>query len=213
MLKQSGGEEGPPVARAAHETFSVTPPRRTSPLILVFTVAGGCLVALLLLGGLAAAIMYPVFGSARLAAQSTACRSNLKQVAVGMMMYAQDYDEQLPPSGIWQDGVLPYIKNTQVFVCPSRRHLVAGYAYNALLDRRKMKEILAPAGTPMVFESFLGVPNGADRLESFVTTHSGRGNIAYADGHVTAVSAAPPASSGLALDKPKKAKKPAKRGR
>jgi prepilin-type N-terminal cleavage/methylation domain-containing protein/prepilin-type processing-associated H-X9-DG protein len=40
-----------------------------------------------------AAILFPVFAQARDKARQTACLSNMKQIGLGMMMYAQDYDE------------------------------------------------------------------------------------------------------------------------
>jgi len=87
-----------------------------------------------------AAILFPVFARAREAARATSCKSNLKQVGTAVLMYTQDYDETLPfhtylaaatpryPAvdvlntddyGVVGDLVLPYIKNRQVFGCPS----------------------------------------------------------------------------------------------
>ena len=76
-----------------------------------------------------AAILFPVFARAREAARATSCRSNLKQLGAGFAMYAQDYDEQLTPSFLyyssgnnlvwWPDLVRPYVKNEQVYLCPS----------------------------------------------------------------------------------------------
>ena len=43
-----------------------------------------------------AAILFPVFAQARAKARQTACLSNEKQMGIGMMLYAQDYDETLP---------------------------------------------------------------------------------------------------------------------
>jgi len=90
-----------------------------------------------------AAILFPVFAQAREKARQTSCTSNMKQIALSLQMYAQDYDERFfasgqlpltkgepPPAG---DGtnivkmmgggtsyfVQPYIKNTQIFTCPS----------------------------------------------------------------------------------------------
>jgi prepilin-type N-terminal cleavage/methylation domain-containing protein/prepilin-type processing-associated H-X9-DG protein len=40
-----------------------------------------------------AAILFPVFAQARDKARQTACLSNMKQIGLGLMMYAQDYDE------------------------------------------------------------------------------------------------------------------------
>ena len=45
-----------------------------------------------------AAILFPVFGRARENARRSSCQSNLKQIGLGIMQYAQDYDEVLPPS-------------------------------------------------------------------------------------------------------------------
>jgi prepilin-type N-terminal cleavage/methylation domain-containing protein/prepilin-type processing-associated H-X9-DG protein len=47
-----------------------------------------------------AAILFPVFARARENARRASCQSNLKQIALGIMQYTQDYDEGYPPS-IW----------------------------------------------------------------------------------------------------------------
>jgi general secretion pathway protein G len=43
-----------------------------------------------------AAILFPVFATARAKARQTTCVSNLKQIGLAVQMYAQDYDGQLP---------------------------------------------------------------------------------------------------------------------
>lgn len=43
-----------------------------------------------------AAILFPVFARAREAARKATCLSNLRQLAIAALMYAQDYDEVLP---------------------------------------------------------------------------------------------------------------------
>ncbi len=75
---------------------------------------------------LLAAILFPVFARARENARRASCQSNLKQIALGWLMYAQDYDGRLSyypydadPSPNVMGKVLPYVKNTQVFRCPS----------------------------------------------------------------------------------------------
>lgn len=77
---------------------------------------------------LLAAILFPVFGQARSSARQTVCRSNLKQLGLGMLQYAQDYDEYFPcgnggtistTMGLgWAGQLQPYVKNTQIFHCP-----------------------------------------------------------------------------------------------
>jgi len=73
-----------------------------------------------------AAILFPVFAQAREKARQTSCLSNNKQLATAIMMYAQDYDESFP-AGLqndwWMDTWIrttqPYVKNFQVYRCPS----------------------------------------------------------------------------------------------
>src|SRR2546423_851760 len=96
-----------------------------------------------------AAILFPVFAQARESARQSSCLSNTKQLGLGIMQYVQDYDEKFPlwiwcdsvgganpvvsgpgtpdtPWGPWKNNhtgwdktTQPYIKNVQVFKCPS----------------------------------------------------------------------------------------------
>lgn len=94
-----------------------------------------------------AAILFPVFAEARKSAQHTACLSNIRQIGVATLMYAQDYDEVFPydmkprfsPSVIadtlprefpadrsnrWDGAPLvpvlnPYLKNAHIWFCPA----------------------------------------------------------------------------------------------
>lgn len=45
-----------------------------------------------------AAILFPVFARARENARRASCMSNMKQLALGMMQYVQDYDERYAPN-------------------------------------------------------------------------------------------------------------------
>jgi prepilin-type N-terminal cleavage/methylation domain-containing protein/prepilin-type processing-associated H-X9-DG protein len=89
-----------------------------------------------------AAILFPVFAQARESARQTSCLSNEKQITLGILQYTQDYDEKFPlwlydnnsgsrgqpdsPWGPWKNNhigwdkaVQPYVKNAQIFKCPS----------------------------------------------------------------------------------------------
>lgn len=94
---------------------------------------------------LLAAILFPVFGRARENARRSSCMSNLKQIGLGLLQYAQDADERLPaprssnsadPSfdpwsgetqndngtaarASWRQKIYPYVKSAQLFRCPS----------------------------------------------------------------------------------------------
>lgn len=126
------------------------------------------------------------------------CRSNLRQLTTGLLMYSQDYDDQSAPASGWEECLDPYIKNRYVYVCPQRPDTLHAYAYNRLLDRRPTKEIRDAAQAPVFFDSALGSAGGADRLQSFVRPHDGRGMIAFADAHVEAMRKTPRADAGLA---------------
>jgi len=66
-----------------------------------------------------AAILFPVFAKAREKARQTSCLSNIKQLCLAMLQYAQDYDEKLTGRVLWNQKTQPYIKNEQIFRCPS----------------------------------------------------------------------------------------------
>jgi prepilin-type N-terminal cleavage/methylation domain-containing protein/prepilin-type processing-associated H-X9-DG protein len=78
-----------------------------------------------------AAILFPVFARARENARKSSCQNNLKQLALGFKQYTNDFDERypivavtvgsatgVPPYG-WADALQPYIRNNQVYQCPS----------------------------------------------------------------------------------------------
>jgi len=83
-----------------------------------------------------AAILFPVFARARENARKTNCQSNLKQIGLAFMQYAQDYDEtlvhyNLTNVGNWMKMLEPYLKNTGVLRCPSAPQSASVcYGYN-----------------------------------------------------------------------------------
>src|SRR5256714_3015137 len=75
-----------------------------------------------------AAILFPVFAQAREKARQTACLSNLRQIGVATLMYAQDYDENIVHTELggdtgqeyyWGDMLAPYTRNHDILACPS----------------------------------------------------------------------------------------------
>ncbi len=105
-----------------------------------------------------AAILFPVFAKAREKARQSNCGSNVKQLALGIFQYAQDYDERLPPRyyrtnpavaggpNIWDHLVQPYVKNQQIQRCPSERDMMYGYAMDNL-NWQAMALFVSPAET------------------------------------------------------------------
>jgi prepilin-type N-terminal cleavage/methylation domain-containing protein/prepilin-type processing-associated H-X9-DG protein len=110
-----------------------------------------------------AAILFPVFAQAREAARKASCQSNLKQLGTALLMYAQDYDETMPledgatgvqfnpltmpptaralsptslntRSCVWAASMQSYVKNWNVFSCPSCPEVAFG---NPILPTEK----------------------------------------------------------------------------
>ncbi len=166
-----------------------------------------------------AAILFPVFARAREKARQSSCLSNIKQIALGEMMYLQDYDEVFHS---WSEataaGTLiypcwllqPYIKNIQVFDCPSASNTSAppnpaaadnsqrgmaeyGFAYG-YLQNQPQAQIEKPAETIMwadggaayIFapSSCTTVAGGQDwRRNEWPPRHNEGLNVAWCDGH------------------------------
>jgi prepilin-type N-terminal cleavage/methylation domain-containing protein len=176
-----------------------------------------------------AAILFPVFAKAREAARKTSCSSNLKQIATGMLMYVQDYDEVYPAAYAIQAGALqpadgdtqhwswsmervdsgyiartqalqaqnatmrgilqPYIKNSQVFKCPSMSnttfptsHYEAKMSLTATSTGYAMASLQYPAQQLMVFEAYAN--HGDKGYHNPNSTNDASHMCAFNDGHV-----------------------------
>lgn len=100
-----------------------------------------------------AAILFPVFASAREKARSITCLSNTKQLGLAVALYAEDNDDSfptcsmvmsgMPPVASWIDIVQPYTKSKLIQRCPSDASAnwssttsprVTSYGYNAYFD-------------------------------------------------------------------------------
>ena len=98
-----------------------------------------------------AAILFPVFASAREKARQTSCLSNLKQNALATISYVTDYDESFPltlyPSATcvtsFAQELIPYQKSTGTWTCPDKPQ---GLSWNTIAT---VLPLLAP-GTPGV---------------------------------------------------------------
>lgn len=90
-----------------------------------------------------AAILFPVFASAREKARQTACLNNMMQLGTGLLIYLQDYDDTFPmvrladaahptpqvnwntfagSSWNWKRALLSYVKSPAVYLCPSNAY-------------------------------------------------------------------------------------------
>src|SRR5947208_1580659 len=111
----AGGAGIPPRFRAALHSSVL---RRASTLL-------GSL-AVFAISAVLAARLLPVFAQAREKARQASCMSNVRQIGLAALQYAQDYDEHLmgtelgqEPEYFWSEMLQPYLKNRPILQCPS----------------------------------------------------------------------------------------------
>jgi prepilin-type N-terminal cleavage/methylation domain-containing protein/prepilin-type processing-associated H-X9-DG protein len=153
-----------------------------------------------------AALLFPVFATAREKARQSSCRSNLRQLGLAMVTYAKDYDDEFPLPTRWvgkgsvvtqleegtvissvpETGALwAYTRNAQVYRCPSDRYsFTVAYGINSNL--RKKEEVTSST-------AMLGDMNG---VASFSRSqlhrgarHGGGLNVFFGDGHAKWITA------------------------
>ena len=185
--------------------FPASGPRNAFTLIELLVVIA--IIALL------AAILFPVFGRVRENARRSSCLSNTKQIGLGITQYCQDNDERFPYSepyngavpmaGRWELKVMPYVKSTQIFVCPSNTDFViptpwsgsgASYAINPNLSNwvtnvppsQPLSRVPDATGTALVVEtadltdatdSLVDSPDNLDATKwtNYIAKTNGRG--------------------------------------
>ena len=168
-----------------------------------------------------AAILFPVFAKAREKARQSSCLSNVKQLSIAMLSYAQDYDEIMPRANnivpansttlldgstlnnqvnmLWMYQIVPYIKNAQVFSCPSNstRYPASAYSQNANYGYNdwtcggvSLGTIQVPAETIMLVDSTYYLADwdvlGGSANDNHAppsNLHNDGSNCNFADGH------------------------------
>jgi hypothetical protein len=148
--------------------------------------------ALLLLMPIPAAMLLPALAKAKQKANHIRCISNLRQLNLGLMMYANDNNDRFPAGTNWCDALKPFVKDEKTYVCaagkPGQR---SHYAFNAKLAGRGMKDIQTPAQTVLIFEAEGGWnAAGGEELLPAKPRHAGAYAVGFADGHGEMVSAA-----------------------
>ena len=115
-----------------------------------------------------AAILFPVFATAREAARKTSCSSNLRQLGGAFQMYVQDHDETWPSiwngewniqkgqQHNWASAILPYIKNRQVYKCGDDTvpGVSCSYDGNLWLHNRADASILTPTDMVVAMDGY-----------------------------------------------------------
>ncbi len=103
-------------------------------------------------------------------AAASASMSNLKQLGLGILQYAQDHNQTFPPlgdAGAMKKEVMAYVKSEALFVHPGSKE---AYQPNSSLSGKKLSSLAEPNSRVLAFEASAGT--------------DGRRAILYADGHV-----------------------------
>ena len=115
-------------------------------------------------------------------------------------MYAEDYDERLPPGSYWVDAITPALKKSEAtadarphsadpFKCPAVDSGPA-YARNSTSGGIRLADVSAPADYVLVFDALArGADSHGVRLlnggpELFAKYRHSSSNILFCDGHV-----------------------------
>src|SRR5690606_35378906 len=106
---------------------NMTHPKRSRGFTLIELLVVIAIISIL------AAILFPVFARARENARRASCASNMKQLALGVMMYTQDNDGAFTSYSaggrINNEGMLPYVKRGQLYRCPSAPTSTLSYTH------------------------------------------------------------------------------------
>lgn len=117
----------------------------------------------------------------------TRCLQNIKQLALGQMMYAEDYDGYLPVAGDWPQALGPYYGNeTDTLFCPADSRSEkqrsgksqTSYTMSSEMSGVNISQLATPEGIGLLFDGtqlFGGHEDAAFR-------HNERLSVACADG-------------------------------
>jgi prepilin-type processing-associated H-X9-DG protein len=132
-------------------------------------------------------------GCAALVAHSNQCMRHVKALALGVLMYEEDYDQRLPPAARWAEvidsrvGKAPTEESTSPnddpFHCPAAES-PASYGMNAVMSGLRFEQIDAPADTVMLFDADAPIRSFAGGARDIARTrHNNAPNLAFVDGH------------------------------
>ena len=146
-----------------------------------------------------AALLFPVFASARGKAREITCVSNLRQIGMAIKMYTQDYDELYPWAVDPTDKMTPEIWDP--FPAFKAQIPFMPYVHEALQTYVKSQELFhCPADTGYTVEDFTGVPLNAtpSSYKRFLTSYNYRTEISFR--HASEASFQTPAEFNVLMD-------------
>jgi prepilin-type processing-associated H-X9-DG protein len=114
-------------------------------------------------------------------AKGLECMNNMKQLSLAAIQFVQDWDEKYQlKANAFADYLRPYFRNEEILICPAHPDEAIGYSFNAKLQNVTLAQIQEPAKTVLFYEG---------QNEKLEFRHGTRTAVAFADGHVSLVSA------------------------
>jgi prepilin-type processing-associated H-X9-DG protein len=140
---------------------------------------------LLLAGAVSFVLADTLWRGREICHRGSICLSNLKRISLASIQYADDHEGRLPPmEGRWTEALEPYLKNSQIFVCPqSDDH--DRYAMNPFLLGHRLEDI------PDKLRQWTVLAYDSDGVGP-ARRHQDGYNAAFADGHVKWISPSHP---------------------
>jgi prepilin-type N-terminal cleavage/methylation domain-containing protein/prepilin-type processing-associated H-X9-DG protein len=180
------------------------------------------LLVVVTVAGILAALLLPAFAQSGQENEQenehrAQCQSHLKQMSIGIMMYVRDFDEMYPPAAAntswlnrprygWVDLVDPYLRNIELFQCPSDKNAAgndpSGAGYTDYWFNRNLASLSLAALPDLARTLQNGDGDGGstasnaryainslprtwvDTYGSPARRHLDGGNYAFTDGHV-----------------------------
>ncbi len=164
----------PPTTAATIPPAGGMSPQTRQWLVRGCAIAGGVLLVILVLAvlGIRALFQPP----------TRSCLSNLKQLDLGLLVYTQDYDDLCPPKDDWEQKLNPYLRNNQLWICPTCPK-EPGYAKNDKLAGVKMQNVRQPAQTLTFWDAGASVQGFPPPPGTTSPRHNAGDNFAFVDGH------------------------------
>jgi prepilin-type processing-associated H-X9-DG protein len=174
-LAQAGVVSTAPYAAVAPAYAGEPPPAAGSGGLTCVVIALIVAAAAVPVVAILAAILFPVFARSREKARQVSCLSNVKQIGLGMAMYAADYNDRFPLESSWRDGVQAYVRNLSIMECPSSGLGQQSYDMAADMSGVETKTVPSPQDRVLLYEP--------DLIQGTGGPHNGGGNVGFVDGH------------------------------